>query len=93
MDALCRVYDVALASPHDAGNDAEAAIAISRVIAGRYPDIAEYEIGQLTRFQAEWHKSWAVEYDTWCRANGRTGLAPEEFLWPLRQVLDPKVAA
>jgi len=93
LDALCRVYGVALASPHDAGNDAEAAIAISRAIARRYPAIAAYEIGQLTRFQVDWHRSWALDYDAWCRVNGRTGLAPEEFHWPLRQVLDPHVAA
>lgn len=93
LDALCQVYDITLASPHDAGNDAEAAIALSRVIASRYPDIAACEIGRLTRFQAEWHRTWALEYDAWCRANGKVGLTPEEFYWPVREVVEPNVAA
>ncbi|MGA3352236.1 MAG: exonuclease domain-containing protein [Acidimicrobiales bacterium] len=93
LDALCRTYGVELCAPHDAGSDADATVEIARSIADRYPEIAESEIGELTRSQADWHRSWALEYDSWCRENGRPGLAPEEFCWPLREVLDPHVAA
>jgi DNA polymerase-3 subunit epsilon len=93
LDALCRTYDVFLSAPHDAGSDADATVAIARTIAGRYPAIAAYEIGELTRSQAGWHRAWALEYDSWCRDNGRPGLEPEEFSWPLREVLHPHVAA
>ena len=93
LGALCDTYDVMLATPHDAGNDADAAVSIVRTIAVRYPEIAAYKIGDLTRFQIEWHRTWAFEYDSWCKQNGRPGLAPEDFYWPLREVLDPHMAA
>jgi DNA polymerase-3 subunit epsilon len=93
LDALCRVYDVVLASPHDAGSDADAIVAIARTIVERYPELAAYEIDDLTRSQTEWHHAWALEYDSWCRANGKRGLAPGEFYWPLREALEPHVAA
>ncbi|HLN06775.1 MAG TPA: exonuclease domain-containing protein [Acidimicrobiales bacterium] len=85
LDALCWTYGVALGSPHDAGNDAEATLRLARAIARRYPEIANCEIGDLTRLQADWHRSWALGYDSWCRENGRPGLGPEEFGWPLRK--------
>ncbi|MGA2529435.1 MAG: exonuclease domain-containing protein [Acidimicrobiales bacterium] len=93
LDILCRLYGVELSSPHDAGSDADATVAIARAIAGRYPEIAACEITDLTRSQAGWHRSWALEYDAWCRENGKAGLTPEEFSWPLREVLNPHLAA
>jgi DNA polymerase-3 subunit epsilon len=92
LDALCEIYGVTLGSPHDAESDADATLALARTIAHRYPEIAEHEIGELTRLQADWHRSWALEYDSWRRENGKPGLAPEEFCWPLREVLDLKGA-
>lgn len=85
LEALCRVYEVPFVTPHDAGNDAEAALGISRGIAERYPEVARCEIRDLTRLQAVWHRAWATEYDLWSRANGRRGLGAHEFSWPLRQ--------
>jgi len=93
LDALCRTYGIVLTTPHDAGSDADATVAIARTLARRYPEIAAYEVGELTNFQVSWHRTWAIEYDSWCKDNGRPGLAPEEFCWPLREVLDPHLAA
>jgi DNA polymerase-3 subunit epsilon len=87
LDALCETYGIVLGNPHDAGNDADATLALTRVIAERYPEIAAYEIGVLTRLQSEWYRSWAVDYDSTCRDNGLPGLGPEEFCWPVREVL------
>lgn len=86
LEVLCRVYGVPFVTPHDAGSDAVAALGISRAIAGRYPEIAGCEICELTRAEEAWHRSWATEYDCWSRANGRPGLAPDEFSWPLRRI-------
>ncbi len=61
LDALCDTYGVALGSPHDAGSDATATLALARTIARRYPEIAGYEISVLTTVQADWHRSWALE--------------------------------
>ena len=88
LDALCEIYHVVLGSPHDAGSDADATLSLARTIAWQYPEIAKYEIGELTKLQADWHLTWALEYDSWRRENGEAGLAPEEFCWPLREVLD-----
>ena len=88
LDALCETYQVVLGVPHDAGSDADATLALARTIACRYPEIAEYEIVELTRLQADWHRAWALEYDSWCRDNGEPGLAAEDFFWPMREVLD-----
>jgi DNA polymerase-3 subunit epsilon len=93
LDDLCRIYGIVLANAHDAGSDADATVAIARTLARRHPEIAAFEIDELTRSQVSWHRSWAIEYDSWCRDNGRPGLAPEEFGWPLREVLDPHFAA
>jgi DNA polymerase-3 subunit epsilon len=86
LDDLCKFYDVASGGLHDAGNDADAALALTRAIARRYPEIAEPDIGDLTRLQADWHRTWAVGYDSWCRDQGRPGLGHDEFRWPVREV-------
>ena len=49
LEVLCETYGVAIGSPHDAGSDADATLALARTIAYRYPEIARYEIGELTR--------------------------------------------
>jgi DNA polymerase-3 subunit epsilon len=84
LEALCATYGVVLGTPHDAGSDAGATIAVARELAIRYPEIASLEIGELTRRQAGWHRSWVVEHDKWCREHERPGSGPEEFGWPLR---------
>jgi len=85
LDALCGTYGIVLGSPHDAGSDADATVALAREIAGRYPEVARCEVRRLTRLEAEWHRTWALEYDSWRRDNGQPGLAPEEFSWPVRK--------
>jgi DNA polymerase III subunit epsilon len=89
LDALCATYGVALGSPHDAGSDATATLALACKIAHLYPEIARYEIGRLTQVQADWHRSWALEHDMWRRHNGEPGLAPGDFCWPLRETPRP----
>ena len=93
LEALCRTYGVVLTAPHDAANDADAAVAVVRTMAVRYPEIAGFEIGELTRLEARWHRAWAFEYDAWCRSNARPGLAPGDFSWPERVAPDPHLAA
>lgn len=93
LEALCRIYGVVHAGAHDAGSDADATIDIVRAMAVKYPEIATYEVGELTRLEAQWHRTWAFEYDAWCRDNERPGLAPGDFSWPERGILDPHLAA
>ncbi|MGD1012344.1 MAG: exonuclease domain-containing protein [Acidimicrobiales bacterium] len=86
LDDLCKFYGVECGGFHDAGNDADATLELTRAIAQRYPEIAEHDIGDLTKLQADWHRIWAVGYDSWCRDQGRLGLGKDEFCWPVREV-------
>ncbi len=85
LDSLCAHYGVELHNAHDAGGDADATTELARAIARRYPEISEIEVAELTVRQCEWHRAWATNYDQWRRRNGRTGLSPEEFDWPIRR--------
>lgn len=86
LDALCSTYGVRLGTAHDAGSDAEAAVMLSRVIGGTYPECGDREVAVLTRLQARWHHDWAVSYDHWRQEQGDAPLPAEEFLWPLRRL-------
>ena len=85
LEALCEIYGVVLSNPHDAGDDADATVALVRVIAERYPEIAACEIRDLTRLQARWHLGWALDHDARSRESGGPGLGVEELFWPLRE--------
>jgi DNA polymerase III subunit epsilon len=84
LDALCAAYGVALDNAHDAGSDADATIALTRAIAGRFRRLRLRGVKALTRKQARWHRAWAARYDAWSRQNGGEGLSPDELDWPLR---------
>lgn len=92
LDALCEHYGVALEDAHDAGSDAAAAVALARAIGRRWPETADLEAEELTLLQQSWHAEWARHFDAWCRSEGRPGLAPEEFAWPVRRALRPQVS-
>lgn len=89
LDALCEHYRVRLHQAHDAGADAEAAVALARSIGLRYRECGELDPEALTVLQAAWHEEWASAYDTWCRGQGLRGLEPEEFSWPCRRLALP----
>jgi DNA polymerase-3 subunit epsilon len=83
LEHLCQHYSVAVKAPHDAGADAEAAIAVLGAICGRYPELHAIALEELTRLQCEWHREWAEHYDLWRRGNGQRPLDPGDFEWPL----------
>lgn len=85
LDALCDHYRVRLYQAHDAGSDAEAAVALARCIGRRYGECGLLDPEVLTLAQATWHERWASDYDACCRAEGLPGLEPEEFSWPCRR--------
>jgi DNA polymerase-3 subunit epsilon len=89
LDALCQHYQVRLVRAHDAGSDAEAAVALARRIGHRYPECGELSPEELTTLQAAWHEEWAVDYHTWCRGEGLAGLEAHEFSWPCRRLPEP----
>jgi DNA polymerase-3 subunit epsilon len=89
LDALCEHYRVRLQNAHDAGADAEAAVALARRIGSRYPECGDLSPEELTGLQAGWHEEWAASYDAWCMGQGFEGLEPAEFSWPFRREAQP----
>ena len=91
LEALCEHYGIDLVGPHDAACDAEAAVALAREIGRRYEEAGALDAAELTVFQSGWHRAWALEYDSWCRTQGREGLEEGELCWPVR-LRDPSGA-
>lgn len=85
LDALCETYAVAMGPAHDAGNDAAAAVGLARTLGRRWPEAGSLSLDELTSFEAAWHRKWAHEFNALCTAEGRLGLPPEEFEWPIRR--------
>ena len=94
LEALCRTYGVALAGAHDAGSDADATVGIVRAMAVKRIRDRHLRGRGADRLEAEWHRTWAIEYDAWCRDNGRPWPRPRGILvGRYGQVLDPNLAA
>ncbi|MDA8264503.1 MAG: exonuclease domain-containing protein [Actinomycetota bacterium] len=89
LDALCEHYAVRLGRAHDASADAEAAVALTRLIGARYPECGALDPETLTLRQAAWHQAWAHEYDSWRRSQGLAGLEADDFNWPCRRATVP----
>lgn len=85
LDALCAHYGVRLDGAHDAGEDATAALDLVREIGRRFPETGALHPEELTVLEGAWHRSWAADYDAWCKREGRPGLAEEEYCWPVRR--------
>lgn len=84
LDALCETYGICLEGAHDAGHDAAAAVSLAREIGRRWPEVACLEAEELTICQQSWHYSWAASFHQWCLEEGRPGLDPAEYCWPVR---------
>lgn len=85
LDALCEVYGVCLEGAHDAGHDAAAAVSLAREIGRRWPEAGALDVEELTVYERAWHHAWAVSFNEYCVANGRTALSEAEYLWPIRR--------
>ena len=90
---LCAVYGVTIGRAHSAEGDAEAAAAVLLAMARRYPDLATTPLHALHALQVESHRSWAVSFDAWLRADGLGGLDPSEALWPIASPLASEAGA
>jgi DNA polymerase-3 subunit epsilon len=86
LDALCEQYRVRLEQAHDAGADAEAAVALARRIGQLYRECGDLHPEVLTIREAAWYEEWAIDRDVCYRQQGLPGLEPEEFGWPCRRV-------
>jgi DNA polymerase-3 subunit epsilon len=84
LENLCAEYGVQLGRAHDAACDATAAVSLVRALAMRWAAVGGLDPALLTLRQASWHRTWAENFDLWCRTQGRAGLEDCDFSWPIR---------
>lgn len=77
------LYGIALDEAHDAGSDAIAAGRVAQALIARYPDQLDVSPADLHGRQEAWHRSWAEEFQSYLRRNGK----PDAVIggdWPTR---------
>ncbi len=80
---LCAHYGVLLEGAHEAGADAEAAVAVLLRICQQAPALVAEELGALHRLEARWQREWAAGYDDWRASRSMTRLEPGAYRWPI----------
>ena len=89
LAALARHYGVDEFDAHDASADARASVEAVRGLARTYPLIGAMTPDKLTARQAQWHRTWATDFDRYLRRKGQPGLdMPRAGDWP---ITDPPV--
>ena len=98
LDVLCEIYGVSIDGAHDAAVDAAAAVevAIAQVAffsttanhrsKGPLPTLDSLSVAELHQLQIGWHRTWAEEFSSWLVSEGKSGLSPDEMVWPLATV-------
>ena len=98
LDVLCEIYGVSIDGAHDAAVDAAAAVevAIAQVAffsttanhrsKGTLPTLDSLSVAELHQLQIGWHRTWAEEFSSWLVSEGKSGLSPDEMVWPLATV-------
>lgn len=84
LAALAEHYGVRLDNAHSSEGDALAAGRIAWVMERRYPELATMPIDDIQRLQAEAHRAWAENYQSYLRGKGQTD-AVIETDWPVRR--------
>ncbi|MGI9208231.1 MAG: 3'-5' exonuclease [Rhodococcus sp. (in: high G+C Gram-positive bacteria)] len=81
LQAVCEVYGVQLASPHEAEADALAAGHLTRALIARYPQLADLDI---MADQAAWHAERQRSFAEYLRGLGRD-VTDIDDNWPVRR--------
>jgi len=88
LGLVCEHYGITNEAAHDATGDATASAMVVLALAEKFPEIAASDASSLTEQQVQWHREWASGFDEYQRSNGRRGLEPDDFLWPISLVAD-----
>ena len=86
LDLVCANYGVTNEAAHDASGDATASAFVLLAMAEKVPQIVDMDAHVLTAQQMKWHREWADGFDDYQRKNGRRGLNPDDFVWPISLV-------
>jgi DNA polymerase-3 subunit epsilon len=86
LDLVCGHYGVVNAAAHDAAGDAIAAAQVLVAMCASHPVISGYDLDELTRLQAGWHREWAVSFDEYLRTKGSQPMDQRDFDWPIAGV-------
>lgn len=89
---LCLHYGLQQDAAHTSSDDALVTARLAYKQAHRYPEVGGLDLATLHERQAEWHRTWAVEFERWLRSRKRAdGATPAEVAavvierdWPIR---------
>lgn len=98
LGMVCKAYGVELTedAAHTSDGDAMATVQLALAVAKRHPRIAAMDLPSLHTWQAEAHRTWAVEFEGWLRRTKHGEGATEDEVaaiviereWPLRAAID-----
>ncbi|MFI6690696.1 3'-5' exonuclease [Streptomyces sp. NPDC050433] len=86
LEAVCTEYGVVLATAHDAGADALAAVRVATAIAARHREVATLTAQALHERQITWYAEWAADFQSFLRRKGNTDTVVDAA-WPLRELI------
>lgn len=84
-----KVYNVALSDEdaHGSSADALAAARVAWRIARQYPECGEVKLDELQQRQAQWHRTWALNFGEYLTRQGKTN--DVDPAWPIRPFVEP----
>jgi DNA polymerase-3 subunit epsilon len=86
---LCAHYGIELTHPHDAREDAVAAIEVLFAMATRYEELWNGDPVGLHAEQAAWHRAWAQQLDARRQSRGLPSIDPRDHVWPVAPAYPP----
>jgi DNA polymerase-3 subunit epsilon len=93
LEAMCKHYRIDPGQAHASASDALAAVGVMRAIVAKFPALGQLSIGDLYRYQVEWHQEWAENFEQYLRREkrkDRTATAQDiagitiDRAWPMR---------
>lgn len=88
LTAMSEFYGVSLVDAHTSAADALATIGVADAIARKYPAQIQLDPLQLHAAQAQWHRTWAEDFQDFLRRKDPAAVI--DAAWP-RCVFDPRV--
>lgn len=90
LTAACEAFNVRFDGAHDSTADALAAARVAWVLAERYPDELQIDLGRLHANQKAWKAEQAASLESYFRRQGKTDDVAREWpVQPLPQGWDP----
>jgi DNA polymerase-3 subunit epsilon len=84
-----KIYNVRLSDEdaHGSTADALAAARVAWKIARKFPECGELKLDELQAKQAEWHRTWALNFGEYLERQGKKN--DVDLSWPIRPFVEP----